>query len=133
MQGVWATLPGATGQVAVLCMFFMYTTAIDRMRRTYFELFWYTHHLFIIFFGVLMAHGFAPFLLLSPSFCNLLVLSFANLLEPPTFWMWTCGPVALYFLERTIRIIRGSKDTVLLKVTLSNFDLIFFGHKLNCS
>lgn len=35
-------------------------------------------------------------------------------LEPPTFWCWVIGPCLFYAVERTIRILRGSQDTILL-------------------
>lgn len=30
---------------------------MEVIRRSYFEVFWYTHHLFIIFFAGLVFHG----------------------------------------------------------------------------
>jgi NADPH oxidase len=30
---------------------------LEAVRRKYFEMFWYTHHLFIVFFGGLLMHG----------------------------------------------------------------------------
>jgi hypothetical protein len=44
----------------------------------------------------------------------------SNLLETATFWAWFLAPGLIYTVERTIRIIRGSKETVLLKVTSSS-------------
>jgi hypothetical protein len=39
----------------------MVTTAVDQIRRSYFELFWYTHHLFIVFYVALCLHGSSGF------------------------------------------------------------------------
>jgi hypothetical protein len=36
--------------------------AVERIRRWYFEVFWYTHHLFIVFYAMLLAHGTAALL-----------------------------------------------------------------------
>ena len=55
-------------------MILMVTTSIEGMRRPHFEAFWYTHHLFIIFYAALILHG------------------FGRVLESPTFWMWIIGP-----------------------------------------
>lgn len=55
----------------------------------------YTHHLFVPFFAILCAHG------------------FPGVLEAPNFYIWTSVPMALYALERLIRVLRGNEDTVL--------------------
>jgi predicted ferric reductase len=60
-----------------------------------FNVFWYTHHLFIIYFIMCAVHG---------------VL---GLLEPPTFYLYTALPGLLYLIERSLRICRGNKDTIL--------------------
>jgi NADPH oxidase len=91
----FGTVPGITGHVLVLIMVLMYSSAIISIRRPMFEVFWYTHHLFIPFFSILCFHG------------------FPGLLEPPTFYLWFAGPGALYALERLARVIRGNEDTVL--------------------
>lgn len=93
----FTTLPGATGHIALLCMFLMYSTALERIRRFYFELFWYVHHLFLIFYAMLVVHG------------------LNELLEQATFWMWLIGPGVLYATERLIRIIRGSVQTIVFE------------------
>jgi NADPH oxidase len=90
----FTTLPGATGHGAFLCLCIMYSAAIERVRRWYFEVFWYSHHLFIPFFALLLAHGTAA------------------QLEPAQFWMWFLGPAILYLLERLIRVGRGSIQTI---------------------
>jgi len=73
----------------------MYSSAIRYVRSPMFNVFWFTHHLFILFFGILCFHGASA------------------LLEAPTFWCWVVGPAAIYALERTIRILRGNQDTIL--------------------
>eukprot|EP01125_Pyxidicula_operculata_P005860 TRINITY_DN204_c0_g1_i1.p1 TRINITY_DN204_c0_g1~~TRINITY_DN204_c0_g1_i1.p1 ORF type:complete len:529 (-),score=77.06 TRINITY_DN204_c0_g1_i1:121-1707(-) len=95
----WAftTVPGATGVVACIAMILMYTTAVSSVRRPMFELFWYTHHLFIVFFIILCCHG------------------LAGLLEPPMFWMWTIGPMVFYLIERIIRSVRKSQKTIIVQ------------------
>lgn len=39
----------------------MVSTAVEQIRRSYFELFWYTHHLFIVFYIALCLHGSSGF------------------------------------------------------------------------
>ena len=48
---------GATGVIVTLSLILMVTTADEQIRRSYFELFWYTHHLFIVFYVGLVFHG----------------------------------------------------------------------------
>eukprot|EP00118_Oscarella_pearsei_P014512 m.124702 g.124702 ORF g.124702 m.124702 type:complete len:614 (+) comp37853_c0_seq2:60-1901(+) len=54
---MFTTVAGITGHVIIIVLFLMVTSSIEVMRRSYFEVFWYTHHLFVIFFGCLIAHG----------------------------------------------------------------------------
>eukprot|EP01119_Soliformovum_irregulare_P016622 TRINITY_DN4848_c0_g1_i1.p1 TRINITY_DN4848_c0_g1~~TRINITY_DN4848_c0_g1_i1.p1 ORF type:complete len:540 (-),score=181.21 TRINITY_DN4848_c0_g1_i1:32-1561(-) len=91
----FTTIPGSTGHIVSLCMILMYSSAIKYIRSPMFEIFWYTHHLFIVFFGLLCGHG------------------FPGVLEPPSFWMYVCGPMLFYFIERSIRVARGNQDTIL--------------------
>eukprot|EP01119_Soliformovum_irregulare_P001030 TRINITY_DN10773_c0_g1_i1.p1 TRINITY_DN10773_c0_g1~~TRINITY_DN10773_c0_g1_i1.p1 ORF type:complete len:440 (+),score=68.16 TRINITY_DN10773_c0_g1_i1:29-1321(+) len=94
-QLAYTTLPGATGHIVTLCMVLMYSSAIKYIRSPMFNVFWFTHHLFIVFFVVLCFHG------------------AAGLLEPPTFYIWAAAPILLYTIERTLRIVRGKQETVL--------------------
>jgi predicted ferric reductase len=101
IPGPWelafASLPGLTGHIILLAMVIMYTTAISSVRRPQFELFWYSHHLFLVFFFCLCIHG------------------VQQILEPPTFWQWWAGPALLYLIERVLRVVRGSQDTIILQ------------------
>jgi hypothetical protein len=93
------TIPGVTGHLVCIIMAVMYTSAVDGVRRPMFEVFWFTHHLFILFYALLCFHG------------------AAQMFGPPQFWMYFIGPGFLYLIERTIRIIRGSQSTIILQVT----------------
>lgn len=75
----------------------MYTTALQKVRSPLFEIFWYLHHLFIPFYLLLMFHGYAA------------------ILEKPTFWMWTIGPLVLYLIERFVRILRSKQNCIILQ------------------
>lgn len=48
---------GITGVVITLCLILIITSSTKTIRRSYFEVFWYTHHLFVIFFIGLAIHG----------------------------------------------------------------------------
>ncbi len=109
----WSTVPGATGHLLVIIMAFMYSSAITSIRRPMFEFFWYTHHLFIFYYALLMAHG------------------FPGVLEEPNAWMFVIGPVLFYTIERGIRILRGNEDTVLVMAVQHPGDVLELRMKKN--
>ncbi|KAG9478358.1 hypothetical protein GDO78_013388 [Eleutherodactylus coqui] len=53
----FTTIAGITGVVITLALILMITSSMEMVRRNYFEVFWYTHHLFVIFFAGLLIHG----------------------------------------------------------------------------
>uniref|UniRef100_A0A674BIG7 NADPH oxidase 1 n=1 Tax=Salmo trutta TaxID=8032 RepID=A0A674BIG7_SALTR len=76
---VFTTIAGITGVIITLALILMITSSMEFIRRSYFEVFWFTHHLFIVFFAGLVIHG---------------------------TWMWVIGPMVLYVCERLLRFIR---------------------------
>eukprot|EP00026_Physarum_polycephalum_P003872 Phypoly_transcript_03888.p1 GENE.Phypoly_transcript_03888~~Phypoly_transcript_03888.p1 ORF type:complete len:518 (+),score=83.63 Phypoly_transcript_03888:117-1670(+) len=90
------SLPGTTGHFALLIMVLMYTSAVESVRRPLFEGFWFTHHLFILYYALISVHGVAA------------------LFGPPQFVYWIAGPLVFYGIERTIRLMRGKQDTMLV-------------------
>jgi len=75
-EWLFTTVPGATGFFTILIMIFMYTTAVESVRRPMFEGFWFTHHLFIAFYVLMSVHRLLQYLG-NPNFgCGLLVLLF---------------------------------------------------------
>ncbi|KAJ3089548.1 hypothetical protein HK102_006141, partial [Quaeritorhiza haematococci] len=103
--------PGLTGQVISVVFFLMVTSALEGVRRKYFEIFWFTHHLFIIFFGALLMHG---------AFC-FIKADVAKATDDvcrggPTFWKWWVASGVFYLLERILREIRGRRKTFVSKV-----------------
>ncbi|KAJ3101784.1 hypothetical protein HDU97_001068 [Phlyctochytrium planicorne] len=99
--------PGLTGQVITVAFFLMVTSAVEAVRRKHFEIFWFTHHLFIVFFGGLLMHG---------AFCFIK----ADFGDPcrggPSFWKFWVGSAACYLLERILREVRGRRKTYISKV-----------------
>ena len=53
----FATGPGATGWIMTAALGVMVWYAMEKRRRAHFEWFWYTHHLFIVFFINWQLHG----------------------------------------------------------------------------
>jgi predicted ferric reductase len=109
----WQTVPGATGHLLVITMAFMYSSAITSIRRPMFEFFWYTHHLFILYYILLICHG------------------FPGLLEQPNAYMFVTGPLLFYLIERGIRVCRGNEDTVLLMAVQHPGDVLELRMKKN--
>ena len=48
---------GFTGQLLVLTMLVIFSGAHEKVKRAHYETFWYTHHFFILWFGLLLMHG----------------------------------------------------------------------------
>uniref|UniRef100_A0A1J3D9X9 Putative respiratory burst oxidase-like protein G n=1 Tax=Noccaea caerulescens TaxID=107243 RepID=A0A1J3D9X9_NOCCA len=103
---------GITGLVMVLLMAIAFTLALPWFRRgklekqlpgplkklASFNAFWYTHHLFVIVYILLIVHGY--YLYLSKEWYK------------KTTWMYLAVPIALYTCERLIRAFRSSIKTV---------------------
>ncbi|KAL5372863.1 hypothetical protein DPSP01_013179 [Paraphaeosphaeria sporulosa] len=102
-----ATGPGWSGYVMLIALSAMAWTAAEKPRRAQFERFWYTHHLFIIFFVFWSIHG--AFCMIKPDFAP-----FCDGIG--VFWeYWMYGGFA-YLAERTSREIRGRHKTYVSKV-----------------
>eukprot|EP00817_Percolomonadidae_sp_ATCC50343_P000528 CAMPEP_0117430342 /NCGR_PEP_ID=MMETSP0758-20121206/9869_1 /TAXON_ID=63605 /ORGANISM="Percolomonas cosmopolitus, Strain AE-1 (ATCC 50343)" /LENGTH=537 /DNA_ID=CAMNT_0005218241 /DNA_START=320 /DNA_END=1930 /DNA_ORIENTATION=+ len=89
---VKTTKYGLTGNLLWIVMVIMYSASNKSFRRTSnFTYFWFIHHLFIVFFVLLLVHG-------------------------KKFWVWFLGPGFLYVLERVVRIFRGAALTTVARV-----------------
>lgn len=101
---------GWTGIVMLLLMAIAYTLAQPWFRRnrlhlpkivkrlTGFNAFWYSHHLFVIVYVLLIIHG--TFLYLSKKWYK------------KTTWMYLAVPMILYACERLLRAFRAGHETV---------------------
>ncbi|KAF9583236.1 hypothetical protein BGW38_009957 [Lunasporangiospora selenospora] len=103
------TGPGITGHLLVLILFLMVTSSVERVRRKGFEIFWYTHHLFILFFLVLMIHG---------MFCFIRADTEPHCRGSPGSYKFILGSLLFYILERSIREIRARQQTAISKIVL---------------
>ena len=54
---LWTHPAGYTGIIMLTCMLLMYTSSWSNIKAQCFEMFWYTHHLFIPFFLAYFAHS----------------------------------------------------------------------------
>ncbi|GLT47493.1 hypothetical protein SLA2020_211880 [Shorea laevis] len=112
-----ATTEVATGIAMVVLMAIAFSLATKWPRRqspslprsvrnvTGYNTFWYSHHLFILVYALLIVHSMFLFL--------------TDKATEKTTWMYIAIPVLLYAGERIFRAIRsGSSDTEILKVSL---------------
>ncbi|XP_065620078.1 respiratory burst oxidase homolog protein C-like [Quercus suber] len=111
------SVEGVTGIIMVVLMAISFTLACPWLRRskpnlpkflknlTGFNAFWYTHHLFIIVYALLILHGLQLYLIKE--------------WYKKTTWMYLAVPLALYICERLIRAFRSSVEPVsILKVAV---------------
>ncbi|XP_035249970.1 cytochrome b-245 heavy chain [Anguilla anguilla] len=134
---MFTTIAGLTGVVITLALILMITSSMEVIRRSYFEVFWYTHHLFVIFFIGLVLHGVGRIVrgqteedlkVHDPKVCEELyetwgkngsfcpVPNFAG--SPPMTWKWVVGPMFLYVCERLVRFYRSQQKVVITKVVM---------------
>ncbi|KAF8648949.1 hypothetical protein AX16_006129 [Volvariella volvacea WC 439] len=103
------TGPGATGWIMTAALGVMVYFAIEKRRRAHFEWFWYTHHLFIVFFINWQLHG--MFCMIKPDrppYCSYNTIG--------VFWRyWLVGGV-IWIWERILREIRSRHITYISKV-----------------
>ncbi|KAL6177319.1 hypothetical protein ACLB2K_048845 [Fragaria x ananassa] len=108
---------GVTGILMVICMAIAFTLATKWFRRSLIKLpkpfnrltgynaFWYSHHLFVIVYALLVIHG--------------VFLYLVHKWYQKTTWMYLSVPVLLYAGERILRVFRSGFSTVrLLKVAI---------------
>uniref|UniRef100_A0A8C2CYE9 NADPH oxidase 1 n=1 Tax=Cyprinus carpio TaxID=7962 RepID=A0A8C2CYE9_CYPCA len=132
---VFTTIAGLTGVVITLALILMITSSMEVIRRSYFEVFWYTHHLFIVFFAGLVFHGAGRIVrsqqVTDPPHNNSLC---ENQLENwgetadcpvpqfaggfPQTWMWVIGPMIIYLCERLLRFIRYMQPVSYRKIVI---------------
>ncbi|KAH9705756.1 respiratory burst oxidase [Citrus sinensis] len=104
------SVEGVTGIVMVVLMAIAFTLATPWFRRnklnlpkplkklTGFNAFWYSHHLFVIVYTLLIVHG--QYLYLTKKWYK------------KTTWMYLAIPICLYATERLIRALRSSIKAV---------------------
>ncbi|XP_022618670.1 cytochrome b-245 heavy chain [Seriola dumerili] len=134
---MFTTIAGLTGVAITLALILIITSSMEVIRRSYFEVFWYTHHLFIIFFIGLVFHGYGRIVrgqtnkslnISRPERCadqfedwgkpgsNCSVPVFAG--NPPGTWKWVLAPMILYVCERLVRFYRSHQKVVITKVVM---------------
>ncbi|XP_014842911.1 PREDICTED: NADPH oxidase 4 [Poecilia mexicana] len=150
---ILTTIPGVTGVLLVLILLLMLISSSHCVRVSKYEIFWYTHNLFIIFYIILMMHMVGGVLKYQsnieahPPGCLRPNQSSAEqhvddlleqledddssckedaLFEPhyPQTWLWVSGPLCLYCVERLYRCIRSSAPVTIVTVIRHPCDVI---------
>jgi NADPH oxidase len=103
----FTTGPGITGHILLLILFTMFVTAVEKVRRSKFEVFSYIHHLFILFFLITALHG---------AFCFIKVDKADVCNGGGSSWKWFIASGVVYAIERILREWRGHRNTEILKV-----------------
>ncbi|XP_067401403.1 cytochrome b-245 heavy chain isoform X2 [Emydura macquarii macquarii] len=134
-------LAGLTGVIITLALILIITSSTKTIRRSYFEVFWFTHHLFVIFFIGLVIHGAGRIVRgqtaeslkeHNPEECarnfkqwgnkKCPIPQFAG--NPPMTWKWVVVPMILYLFERLVRFWRSQQKVVITKVVIHPFKTI---------
>ncbi|KAG6049268.1 hypothetical protein E4U17_006873 [Claviceps sp. LM77 group G4] len=108
----FTTGPGWTGYVMLIALMGIVITSIEKPRRANYERFWYTHHLFIVFFLFWSLHG--AFCMIQPDvapFCTGIGTAAVGV-----FWKYWMYGGFVYLAERVAREIRGRHKTTIVKV-----------------
>lgn len=105
----FTTGPGVTGWIMNACLFIIVFFAVEKRRRAKFERFWYSHHLFIVFFVCWQLHG--MFCMIKPDrppYCSFNTIGL--------FWRFWLGGGLIYIYERILREVRSRQRTYISKV-----------------
>nr|XP_057936309.1 NADPH oxidase 4 [Doryrhamphus excisus] len=152
---ILTTVPGVTGVLLVLILFLMFTSSSYCVRIYNYEIFWYTHNLFIVFYIILMVHMVGGALKYQtnieahPPGCLRANQSSTEQqgeeleqreeedrpcreeahFQPhyPQTWIWVSGPLCFYCAERLYRYIRSSDPVTIVTVIRHPCDVIELG------
>ncbi|CAD5117411.1 DgyrCDS6183 [Dimorphilus gyrociliatus] len=123
---------GITGVIMTMALVIIVSSSTQLIRRSYFEAFWFTHHLFVLFYIFLVTHGLGGMVRKQsnvaqhdPEKCQNLLWGGANSkncpvpqFEPPgvSSWKWVIGPICLYLLERFLRFLKSLRPVNIFEV-----------------
>lgn len=104
--------PGWSGYIMLVALMGMVLTSVEKPRRANYERFWYTHHMFIVFFVFWAIHG--AFCMIQPDtapFCVSIGTTAVGV-----FWQYWIYGGFVYLAERIAREVRGRHKTYISKV-----------------
>ncbi|EGO01179.1 hypothetical protein SERLA73DRAFT_134439 [Serpula lacrymans var. lacrymans S7.3] len=109
LEANFTTGPGVTGWIMTACLFIMVWFAMEKRRRAHFEWFWYSHHLFVIYFLGWQLHG--MWCMIQPDrepFCSWNSIG--------VFWRYWLVGGFIWVYERILREVRSRHRTYISKV-----------------
>ncbi|CAK7209832.1 hypothetical protein SCUCBS95973_000575 [Sporothrix curviconia] len=104
--------PGWTGYVMLIALMGMVLTSVEKPRRANYERFWYTHHMFVIFFFFWSIHG--AFCMIQPDVAPFCISVGTQAVG--VFWQYWMYGGFIYLAERIARELRGRHKTYISKV-----------------
>ena len=107
LLGNFVTGPGWSGYVMLTALMLIVVTSLQKFKTKNFERFWYTHHLFIIFFIFWSVHG---------AFCMIKTDFAPYCFQTGLFYQYWVYGGFIYLAERIMREIRGRHKTYISKV-----------------
>uniref|UniRef100_A0A8D2LU67 NADPH oxidase 3 n=1 Tax=Varanus komodoensis TaxID=61221 RepID=A0A8D2LU67_VARKO len=141
---ILTTIAGTTGLLITVSFILIMTSSTEIITRSFYEVFWYTHHLFVVFFIGLVVHGTGwlirgqttlSLLLHNVTYCKDHYLEWEISAQcplpqfsgkAPVAWKWVLGPGILYIGERIIRFWRFQQEVVILKVVSHSSGVLEF-------
>ncbi|GAM28411.1 hypothetical protein SAMD00019534_115870 [Acytostelium subglobosum LB1] len=103
---MFGSVPGITGMIMLGILIIIGITSQKRFRQRFFEGFYYTHHLFIVFYALLLIHG-----------CK-------GWICPASFWQWFILPAVLYVVDRAFRLFKRTHRVTVVNCSLKNSRVI---------
>eukprot|EP01132_Coremiostelium_polycephalum_P009903 gene9903-12146_t len=104
---IFLSLPGVTGFIMLSFLLVIVIFSFKWVRIKNFELFYYSHHIFILFYALLILHG---------------TLGWIN---PPTFWKWFIAPSTIYALDRGFRLFKKTHRVSVVDFSLKYENVIY--------
>ncbi|KAF9977348.1 hypothetical protein BGZ73_006217 [Actinomortierella ambigua] len=101
--GTWA---GLTGYGMLVLLGLMFATAHRRVRRPKFEVFWYTHHLFLVVMVLFSFHAYGCFVKTNDGVCR----GYGS-------WRYVVVATTLYGLDRLLRYLDSRREIRLISAT----------------
>ncbi|XP_068089495.1 NADPH oxidase 3 [Hyperolius riggenbachi] len=128
------TLAGITGFVISLALVLIITSSTEVIKRSFYEIFWYTHNLSTVFFTGLVIHGAGQIVRGQTmqsmqqhniSYCKDHFNEWGAMEHcpfpqfsgnKPMTWKWVILPLALHAAERVIRFWRSKQKVIITKI-----------------
>lgn len=104
--------PGWSGYIMLIALTAMVLTSVEKPRRANYERFWYTHHMFIVFFMFWSVHG--AFCMIQPDVAPFCISVGTQAVG--VFWQYWMYGGFIYLAERVAREMRGRHKTFISKV-----------------